>query len=224
MILQTLVLTFDTARPVDTDISELRGYFTKEFAAYTRVPHGDTGHFIHRYPVLQCKIIKHVPTVIGINEGAVFLRECAGKSREIRCAQNTYSIVEHDISLKEEEFGPSGARQAYEFVTPWLALTQENYRKFYKLTSKPERDQFMQGILTETILSLSKTLGCEVPDPVSCDINLHFQKDRFKGDTVMTFTGKFEISFQIPEYLGIGKSVTQGYGTVRRIYRGIRKE
>ena len=33
----------------------------------------------------------------------------------------------------------------------------------------------------------------------------------------MTFTGKFQANFQIPEYLGIGKSVSQGYGAVRKI-------
>ena len=58
---------------------------------------------------------------------------------------------------------------------------------------------------------------------LSVDTNLHFQKDRLKGASVMTFTGKFQVNFQIPEYLGIGKSVSQGYRAVRRIFREIRK-
>jgi hypothetical protein len=224
MILRTVTLTFDPDRPVRDPLPELRSFFNKKFAGYTECHHQEAGSFIHRYPAVQCKVIRDFPTVVGINEGAAFLKEFADESRVILLAPITYRIAEHDIVIRDEEFGCSDAVHSYEFATPWLALTQENYKKFYKLTGKPARDEFVQKIFVDTLLTLSKSLDYEIPAPISCDTNLHFQKDRLDGVSVMTFTGKFQVNFEIPEYLGIGKSVSQGYGAVRRIFRGIRKE
>ena len=223
MILHTLTLTFDRSRPIHGPAPELRTFFVTKFAEYAELHRQDADTFIHRYPVVQCKMIRDVPTVIGINEGAVFLKQLADESREIQLGPGTYRIAEHDISMRDEEFGLSDTIHSYEFATPWVAFTQENYKRFYLLTGKPARDEFVQKILVDTILSLSKSLGYDVPVPVSCDTNLHFQKDRLKGVSVMTFTGKFQVNFQIPDYLGIGKSVSQGFGAVRRIFREIRK-
>jgi hypothetical protein len=223
MILRTVTLTFDSDRPLPGSAPALREFFATKFAEYSELHRQEAGSFIHRYPVVQCKMIRNFPTVIGINEGAVFLKELAEESREISLGPDTYRVAEHDISIRDEEFGISESIHSYEFATPWLALTQENYKRFYKLTGKPARDEFVQKIFVDTLHSLSKSLGYEVPAPIICDTNLHFQKDRLNGVSVMTFTGKFKVNFQIPEYLGIGKSVSQGYGAVRRIFRAIKK-
>ncbi len=223
MILRTVTLTFDTIRPVPGSAPGLREFFATKFAGYIEHHREAAASFIHRYPVVQCKIIRNFPTVIGINEGALFLKEFADETREIPLGPDTYQVAEHDILIRDEEFGISETLQSYEFATPWLALTQENYKRFYKLTGKPARDEFVQKIFVDTLLSLSNALGYKVPAPIMCDTNFHFQKDQLNGTSVMTFTGKFQSNFQIPEYLGIGKSVSQGYGAVRRIFRDIRK-
>jgi hypothetical protein len=223
MILRTVTLTFDTTHPVPGSAPELREFLATEFARYSELHRQDAGSFIHRYPVVQCKMIRDYPTVIGINEGALFLKEFTDKTREFPIGPDTYRIAEHDILIRDEEFGIYETTHAYEFATPWLALTQENYKRFYKLTGKPARDAFVQKIFVDTLLSLSNALGYKVPAPILCDTNFHFQKDQLNRTSVMTFTGKFQANFQIPEYLGIGKSVSQGYGAVRRIFREIRK-
>jgi hypothetical protein len=64
---------------------------------------------------------------------------------------------------------------------------------------------------------MSKSLGYEVPAQIKCDTNLHFQKDRLKDVSVMTFTGKFQVNFLIPDYLGLGKSVSRGFGAVQQL-------
>ncbi len=138
-------------------------------------------------------------------------------TEEIRLGANTYQIVERGIALKDEEFGISDTIRSYEFVTPWLALNQENYKRFYTLKGKEERDEFVRKILIGNIISMSKSLGYEVPGMIKCDTNLHFQKDRLKDVSVMTFTGKFHANFLIPDYLGIGKSVSRGFGAVKQL-------
>ena len=34
---------------------------------------------------------------------------------------------------------------------------------------------------------------------------------------MLVFFGKFSVNFEIPDYWGIGKSVSRGFGTVKRI-------
>jgi hypothetical protein len=217
MILHTFTLTLGSTRPIQGTALQLRGFFATKFNEYVELHQHIADKFIYRYPVVQYKMVNTIPTVIGINEGAEVLKQIYDEYQEIRLGENTYQIVERGISLKDEEFGISNKIHSYEFVTPWLALNQENYRKFYTLKGKPERDEFIRKILIGNIISMSKSLGYEVPGQIKCDANVHFRKDRLKDVSVMAFTGKFYANFIIPDYLGIGKSVSRGFGAVRQI-------
>jgi hypothetical protein len=217
MILHTFTLTLGSTRPIHGSAHQLRGFFATKFNEYTELHQHTADKFIYRYPVVQYKMIGNMPTVIGINEGAEILKQIFDEYQEIRLGENTYQIVERGISLKDEEFGISDKIRSYEFVTPWLALNQENYKKFYKLKGVPERDEFVRKILIGNIISMSKSLGYEVPGQIKCDAQVHFRKDRLKDVRVMTFTGTFQANFLIPDYLGIGKSVSRGFGAVRQI-------
>ncbi|MCX6690283.1 MAG: CRISPR-associated endonuclease Cas6 [Methanoregula sp.] len=217
MILHTFTLTLGSTRPILGSAQELRGFFATKFTEYTELHQHDADKFIYRYPVVQYKMIDNTPMVIGINEGAEVLKQIYDEYEEIRLGANTYQIVERGISLKDEEFGISEKIHSYEFVTPWLALNQENYRKFYTLKGKVERDEFVRKILIGNIISMSKSMGYDVPGQIKCDANVHFKKDRLKDVSVMTFTGKFYANFIIPDYLGIGKSVSRGFGAVRQL-------
>lgn len=217
MILHTFTLTLGSTGPIHGSAQQLRGYFATKFTEYAELHQHNADKFIYRYPVVQYKMIGIVPTVIGINEGAEVLKRIFDEYNEIRLGETVYQIVERGISIKDEEFGISDKIHSYEFVTPWLALNQENYRKFYSLKGKVERDEFIWKILTGNILSMSKSLNYDVPGPIKCDANVHFQKDRLKDVSVITFTGKFHANFLIPDYLGIGKSVSRGFGAVRQL-------
>jgi len=217
MILHTFTLTLDPANPIHGTTKELRGFFATQLAGYTELHKQDSKSFIYRYPVIQYKLIKDTHTVIGINEGAEVLKTICGESPEIRLGTETWRIIEAGTAIKDEEFGVSDTVHAYEFATPWLPFSQENFRKFYKLTGKAERDGFVRKILVQNIGSLAKSLGYELPGPVRCDTNFHFQKERIGEIGDITFTGKFQANFAIPDLLGIGKSVSQGFGTIHRI-------
>jgi hypothetical protein len=217
VILRTFTLTLGSTPSTPGSFQELRDFFAMKLTEYTNLHKHNADLFIHRYPVVQCKMIGNVQIVIGINEGAEVLRQIHDESPEIRLGENTYPIDGGGHILKEEEFGPADTIHSYEFATPWLALNQENYRKFYTLKGKPERDAFIRKILNGNIQSMAKALKCDLPDPIKCDVNMHFQKDRIDNVNCIVFTGKFRANFQIPDYLGIGMSVSRGFGAVKRL-------
>ena len=65
---------------------------------------------------------------------------------------------------------------------------------------------------------MSKGLGCTVPGPIEGNIlNIRGVNTFLKGNPMLGFLGEFEVNFEIPDYLGIGKSVSRGFGTVKKM-------
>jgi len=219
MLLKTFTLTLASTRPIQGTSAELRGFFATKFNEYSLLHQHNADKFIYSYPLVQYRMINGVPMVVGINEGAEVLKDVYDKYDEIRLGDESYEIVERGICVKNQEFGLSDKIHSYEFATPWLALNQENYMKYYGLKDGGERLEFLRKTLTGNLLSMSKSLEYMVPDKIRCDVQVNITKRRLKDVNVMTFIGRFQTNFIIPDYLGVGKSVSRGFGAV--VMKGI---
>jgi hypothetical protein len=215
MILPVFTLTLEPSNPLHFSIDELRSFFHKKSAEYTWLHKDSTPGFIHRYPVVQCKQIKSMLVVIGIRQGADLLQEISGTAKEFRSGENTCIISGRDREIRNEEFGISDKIRTCEFLTPWLALNQQNAKKFYDLKGKPERDAFMQKLLTGHLSTLARSLDYDLPAPLMCECRVRFKRQRIHQENVMVFLGTFSTNLRIPDYLGVGQSVSSGFGTIR---------
>ncbi|MEW6006895.1 MAG: CRISPR-associated endonuclease Cas6 [bacterium] len=65
-------------------------------------------------------------------------------------------------------------------------------------------------------------MGYTVPEPIKAEIDkIEEVQTSLKGTPMLGFLGDFSINFDIPDYWGIGKSVSRGFGTiVRNIQKG----
>ena len=219
MILKTFTLTLASTRPIQGSASQLRGFFATKFNEYTLLHQHNTDRLIYRYPLVQYKIIEATPTVIGINEGVEVLKEIYDQYNEINLNGDIYEIVERGISVKNAEFGLTDKMHTYRFATPWFALNQENYKRFYLAGGRAERAGLLNRTLTGNILSMAKSLDYQVPDRIQCETDVTIRKGRQKDTNIMTFIGTFSTNFLIPEYLGLGKSVSRGFGSVIMEYK-----
>lgn len=216
MNLKTFTLTLASTRPIRGSASELRGFFATRFNEYTLLHQHSADKLIYRYPMVQYKMIDRKPMVIGINDGAEVLKQVYDKYDEIKLGENVYEIVEKGISVRECGFGISDEMHTYEFETPWIALNQSNYTKYYGMKAV-DRNEFLKKTLVGNLLSMSKSFEYQVPDRIECELGVKIRKNRLKGVTMMTFVGNFSTNFLIPDYLGIGKSVSRGFGAVRQL-------
>jgi hypothetical protein len=216
MLLNILTLTLEPADPIQFSIAELRSFFAGKLGEYTLLHKGNDTGFIHRYPVIQCKQIKNRLLVIGISQGASFLEQLIRDHTEIPAGKNTCTIVTRDVTSRKEEFGISGVMHTYTFLTPWLALNQQNAKKFYDLKGKSERDAFMLKILLSNLGTLAKSLDYKTPVAVNGDAKVQFRIDWIDRENVIVFSGRFRTNLIIPDYFGIGQSVSQGFGTIQR--------
>jgi hypothetical protein len=217
MDLRLFTLVLEPENPVQFSLTELRAFFNVQLDRFTALHKDNNGGFIHRYPAVQCKTAKNTLMAIGISQGADFLEEISRNQKCLATGKNTCAVTSRDATVRLEPFGISGTMASYEFLTPWLALNQQNTRKFYELKGKPERDAFLQKLLAGGLGTLAKSLDYKLPEPISCEEMVRFRKDWIDNTSVMVFMGKFRTNLRIPDYLGMGQSVSLGFGTIRQI-------
>ncbi|HOK57846.1 MAG TPA: CRISPR-associated endonuclease Cas6 [Methanothrix sp.] len=215
MDLRILRLRLRSDSHVKEDAAKLRGFFATSFNDQTLLHHHFTDRLIYRYPLIQYKIIQGVPVILGINEGADVLRDVYDKFGEIRLGDRSYSVVERHICLRRERFGCAGELHAYRFVTPWLALNQENYMRYADAASWYERKEILRKILVGNILSAAKGLGYTVDEQIRLELGrVRDEICILKGVMVTGIKCEFLTNFHIPDLMGLGKSVSRGFGAV----------
>ena len=219
MKLKTLRLLMKSFQAVEESPHLLRGYFANKFKEYILLhQHLSKNKFIYKYPYIQYKNIENTPAIIGIKEGVDVLKEIFDKYEALNLNGRIYEIVERNIEFKEEECGIDKDFTSYTFLTPWLALNERNYENYQKLGSWRKRKELLEKVLVGNIISMSKGLGYTVPAPIDANIiKLKEVQTSLKGTPMLGFLGTFSVNFEIPDYWGIGKSVSRGFGTVKRV-------
>ena len=217
MLLNIITLTLEPVAPHQFSLAELRSHFAGKLSEYMDQHRDEPTVFIHRYPVVQCKLVKNTLMVLGVSQGAALLEQLSYGQTEISAGKNTCTIRSRDMAIRQEVFGTSGAIHTYEFLTPWLALNQQNAKKFYELKGKIERDTFIKKILDGSLATLAKSLDYKTPVPLTCRAKIKFRIDWIEWESVMVFLGTFQTNLTIPDYFGIGQSVSQGFGTLKCI-------
>ncbi|MHC1583240.1 MAG: CRISPR-associated endonuclease Cas6 [Methanosarcinales archaeon] len=201
---------------------KLRGYIGNRFKEYPLLHHHpEEGLNLYQYPRVQYKIIGGTPIILGIEEGVEVLRETSGDLEELVLGKTVYQIEEKQTIERKQEFKVAGELKQYCFATPWLALNEKNY-KTYLQTGTGDRVNLLHHILVGNLLSISKSMGYVVLEKVKVRTNVRPVKVRSKGIPLLGFTGEFQANFLIPEYLGLGRSVSRGFGVVvGKIHTGI---
>lgn len=202
------------------DIPKIRGYLANKFPQYLEL-HNHLGNdkFKYGYPVIQYKSIGGVPNIIAINDASKILIDIFFDVKEIDMKDKVMSILEKGYVLKTKELGAADGLVEYEFLTPWMALNQENYEK-YANVGEDERAGILKKVLIGNVLSMAKGLDCWVDKPIEALIKLRPVEVKYKDKKMVGFKGRFMTNFVIPDYLGLGKSVSRGFGTVVRVRDG----
>lgn len=197
------------------DSEKIRGYLGNKYEEIDILHNHKGDKFIYRYPKVQYKVISKQPIILGIDEGAKFVTNIAMNDDKLIIDNKDIDILEKKISIKSCDFGITEDYITYEFLTPWIALNQKNISN-YKRANEMEKEEILQKILVGNIISMCKGLNYTVEDKIKCWINLKSKAVTIKNIKHIGFVGEFKINFNIPDYFGIGKSVSKGFGTVKK--------
>lgn len=194
---------------------KLRGFFASGAEPGSLLHnHGSSGGVeLYRYPLVQYKIIGRTPTVLAIEEGIREVHPLVMEHQELLLGQHRYPCGRVNIDLSTAPIGDAAKPKTYRFCSPWFGLNQANYR-IYRQADTQERQAVLSRILAGNLLSLAKGMGLRVEGRLEVRPKLREYPVRFKNEIIVGFMGTFSANFLIPDYIGIGKSVSRGFGSV----------
>lgn len=222
--IKTAEIQFPELPLKSNDIHKLRGYFGNQFKKYDLLHNhnSETGKNIYRYPAVQFKLRRvsgqpgHPVVIAYKEEGIGILKRLFLTTDHVVIGDRKMKIHEKQMEIKEEPLGANGQRYLYRFLSPWLALNQKNYREYRAMTNDDERSNKLQKLLIGNILSFCKFAGYTVKEQLTVRLKLHHSHEILKGEKLMGFNGEFEVNFLLPDYLGLGKSTSRGYGMIKK--------
>lgn len=201
-----------------SEASQLRGYFGHSFSNEVLLHHHkEDGSLRYAYPRVQFKVIERTAYLIGLAEGCDLVVRLWGEVDHTRIGNEELPVLESGLIRRREPFGESDQVCVYRFGSPWLGLNQENHRQYEATRNRMDRQILLERVLVGNCLSVATSLGHRVHARLWADASgLRPCPTRLKGVSMQGFVGTFRINFQLPNRLGIGKSVSRGFGTVER--------
>ncbi len=200
-------------------LHKVRGYFGNEFKEYDLLHNHDlnTGKEIYRYPAIQFKKTDNALSLFGYGDKAIdIFKTLFLKSYFIKIDTQKFMANEKNFQVKSECFGLKDETFVYKFISPWIALNQKNYNDYMNLNSQEEKTNKLNSILINNIISFCKFTGYTVLDKIKIKSKFKQIKVNLKSITHSGFLGEFMANFLLPDYLGLGKSSSRGYGCIKR--------
>ena len=199
---------------------KLRGYFGSFFREHSLLLHNHLadGSLRYRYPLVQYKVIDKVPCLVGLGEGADLLAGLFIKVRELKLDDQVIPV--HTKNIESRQWQPEVCQDlhTYSFKTLWMALNQQNYREYLQ-EDESRKQEHLKRILIGNILSFLKGMDIYL-DPgqrLLAQLSVYPSKTRFKDQPMFAFSGRFTTNILLPDYIGLGKSVSRGYGVIERL-------
>ncbi|WP_346897409.1 CRISPR-associated endonuclease Cas6 [Clostridium sp. UBA7503] len=216
MRLEVCRVMFDDIKLTSRHGEKIRGYLGNKYSENNLLHNHEEDKFIYRYPMVQYKVLSKIPIIIGIKEGANTVAKIGVNDDELVLDGIKYDTFQKEIIKQEFEFGCEDDYIEYKFLTPWISLSQKNIEA-YRKGNKIDQEEILKKILIGNVISMSKGIGYTVDRRITCWVNLKEKEVMLKGIKHIAFIGDFKVNFNIPNYFGIGKSVSRGFGTIEKV-------
>ena len=103
-------------------------------------------------------------------------------------------------------------------IRNWVALNTDNYSIYRQLPTLSDKIQFLENILVGNILSFAKGMGVNFDKEIICRMT-DFPTTKIvkvKGVPVTAFDMDFVTNVHLPEFIGLGRNVSFGFGVISR--------
>lgn len=181
--------------------------------------HLDGNRFIYRYPLIQYKIQDKKPCLICLKEATEDIHYLL-KERDFAFNINgkKYKFEIEDVRLRYVNIQTWDKEFRYN-IHNYIALNQENYEKYRQLDSLSDRIIFLEDKLKSHIKTFASEMDANMPVDLNARI-LEIKNEKYieyKGVFHLTFSLNFKTNLYIPNYVGIGKGTSIGFGIVKML-------
>lgn len=171
------------------------------------------------YPTIQYKVMDGQVCLIGIRESAIPIMQLAGRfpaTIQIGKKQKVFHVK--NCSLTPYIPVIEDAPKLYH-LKQYMGLTDDNFKKYHSMLALTDKITLMEQIITGNILSFLKGIGYHAAERIEVAIT-RFEEQReksYKHVKFDIFDVQFVSNIELPEAIGLGKSVSVGFGTLTKM-------
>ena len=203
----------------DIELPFLRGALISKVSNSGTLFHGHLPDGLrYSYPLIQYKKLGEYATVVALQEAVPQLAELLLEntvSIKLRLGRRMVSASLSDVFRQNIDMSVSTAMRTFE-ISRWLPLNQENYDAYCTMDSLADKLAFLENLLLGNILSFAKGVGVFFEEQVRVSIVyiLSTGTFKYKGVEMLGFDIQFRTNVRLPEFIGLGKGVSLGFGTI----------
>jgi hypothetical protein len=222
--LRTLAVTFDTQLQ-PWEIPRFRGAVAHKVGLEHDWFHNHnnaTGGVYQRYPLIQYKIETSKtamrPMLLcieqGVEEAHHFFSQpdwgmsIGGRQHDMRI--HKLNVHQHTLQLWDHTF-------KYR-IHKWMAFNPDNWAVYNNLRGIAAQYHYMEQVLTSHILSFASGCDWHIEPQFQVVITNLIKEEwvEYNEVKVKAYTLEFECPLSLPDFVGLGKGVSVGFGVVRR--------
>lgn len=180
--------------------------------------HTENG-YLYRYPTIQYKVMGGHVCLIGIGESAFSVMQLVGRFPcEIQIGKQ--QMVFHVLDCKLVPYEPmiEDAPKLYR-LNQYIALTDENFKKYHSMLALTDKITLVEQIITGNILTFLKGIGYHAAEQIEVAITRfsELREKSYKQVKFDVFDVQFVSNILLPDAIGLGKSVSVGFGVLTRL-------
>lgn len=178
--------------------------------------HIDDKKYLYQYPLIQYKSIQKKASIVCLGEGVDEIHKfftqpswqlnIKGKKADLQIDRLDLNTITLNVLDKTFPYR----------IHNWFGLNESNYRKYNEETSLVAKVNLLERILIGNIISFAKGMNWQIEKPIKLQIQdiVSTKVIRHKGVPLMAFTIDFESNVFLPNYIGLGRSVSHGMGVL----------
>lgn len=179
--------------------------------------HLSDNKFLYRYPLIQYKQINRKAAIMCINYGVDEIHKFFEQTnRDLPVSGRVLDMSIDHLRMNNYTIRIAEQKTTYK-LRNWIALNQANYIEYNRLTGVAEKALFLENLLKANILSFAKGIEWTVENPIEAKIQeiTSSHTVTLKKQKVNAFDLLFTTNVFLPNYIGLGKSVSLGFGMVK---------
>jgi len=175
--------------------------------------------YLYKYPLIQYKQINLNPTIVCIDYGVDEIHKYfENKTWDIQIGDRWLDMKIKKLNMNQ--FNMQVWEKMFDYsIINWIALNQENYKKYLQIESMAEKIIFLENTLKANIISFAKGIEWTVEKPIELTIKKINEPKiiKLKTKKIIGFDCIFSTNVFLPNYIGLGKAVSKGFGVIKQI-------
>jgi len=179
----------------------------------------DGDRFRYAYPLIQYKRLHKKAAILCIGEGTEAIADFFTSAHFDICLNGKAETLRIEDIQARQTLVQCWQDPINYTLRGWLPLNEENYALYMATEALTGKVSMLENILVGNILSALKGLGIIIEDRITCSIQ-EMSEPRlitFKGIKLMMIDVSFSSNISLPDFIGLGKHASIGFGTVKRI-------